>query len=297
MPRQVNCQTASAWDQWLGHLLAGLGLLAAQQAYPHRLCRSYADYRCFSLPSFLPPHVSTFLCMCHVAYLLFYFLPAPLPLPLCYFLCFLCLSFYHLGVLLLCPPCSMRHQVGSATLGCRAALRASSATACLRVRGPGPSLQMSTKPCIIWTGCCTVSLQHTSMTALDVLAGCDVHNSSFIFTSCFSDCDKRVTLFLVIVSYNVLTLDSVCHLSDARVSPGVPDTPSRLVFSALGPTALKVSWQEPHCEKDILGYCVLYQLLNGGKEALAKSFTALDLCICVNLIKNICYKECINMLA
>ncbi|XP_055085750.1 integrin beta-4 isoform X2 [Periophthalmus magnuspinnatus] len=50
---------------------------------------------------------------------------------------------------------------------------------------------------------------------------------------------------------------------DAR-SPGVPETPSRLVFSALGPTALKVSWQEPHCEKDILGYCVLYQLLSGG---------------------------------
>ncbi|MED6244242.1 hypothetical protein ATANTOWER_000772 [Ataeniobius toweri] len=52
---------------------------------------------------------------------------------------------------------------------------------------------------------------------------------------------------------------------NARLSPGVPDTPSRLVFSALGPTALKVSWQEPHCEKDILGYCVLYQLLSGGE--------------------------------
>uniref|UniRef100_A0A3Q4HCM4 Integrin beta n=1 Tax=Neolamprologus brichardi TaxID=32507 RepID=A0A3Q4HCM4_NEOBR len=51
----------------------------------------------------------------------------------------------------------------------------------------------------------------------------------------------------------------------ARLAPGIPDTPSRLVFSALGPTALKVSWQEPHCEKDILGYCVLYQLLNGGE--------------------------------
>lgn len=86
-----------------------------------------------------------------------------------------------------------------------------------------------------------------------------------------------VTLFPVIVSYSVLTPESVCHLSDARVSPGVPDTPSRLVFSALGPTALKVSWQEPHCEKDILGYCVLYQLLNGGKEALAESRNALDL--------------------
>nr|XP_046233840.1 integrin beta-4 isoform X3 [Scatophagus argus] len=52
---------------------------------------------------------------------------------------------------------------------------------------------------------------------------------------------------------------------DARLSPGVPDTPSRLVFSALGPTALKVSWQEPHCERDILGYCVFYQLLSGGE--------------------------------
>uniref|UniRef100_A0AAX7U1B9 Integrin beta n=1 Tax=Astatotilapia calliptera TaxID=8154 RepID=A0AAX7U1B9_ASTCA len=51
----------------------------------------------------------------------------------------------------------------------------------------------------------------------------------------------------------------------ARLAPGIPDTPSRLVFSALGPTALKVSWQEPHCEKDILAYCVLYQLLNGGE--------------------------------
>ncbi|KAJ8334079.1 hypothetical protein SKAU_G00397180 [Synaphobranchus kaupii] len=53
-------------------------------------------------------------------------------------------------------------------------------------------------------------------------------------------------------------------LQDPRLTPGVPDTPTRLVFSALGPTALKVSWQEPHCESDVLGYCVLYQLLNGG---------------------------------
>ncbi|XP_053092108.1 integrin beta-4 isoform X2 [Pangasianodon hypophthalmus] len=50
-----------------------------------------------------------------------------------------------------------------------------------------------------------------------------------------------------------------------RLPRGVPETPSRLVFSALGPTALKVSWQEPHCEKPILGYSVLYQLLNGGE--------------------------------
>uniref|UniRef100_A0A8C7L721 Integrin beta n=1 Tax=Oncorhynchus kisutch TaxID=8019 RepID=A0A8C7L721_ONCKI len=50
----------------------------------------------------------------------------------------------------------------------------------------------------------------------------------------------------------------------SRLASGVPDTPTRLVFSALGPTALKVSWQEPHCDRDVLGYCVLYQLLNGG---------------------------------
>uniref|UniRef100_A0A3B4E937 Integrin beta n=1 Tax=Pygocentrus nattereri TaxID=42514 RepID=A0A3B4E937_PYGNA len=52
---------------------------------------------------------------------------------------------------------------------------------------------------------------------------------------------------------------------DSRLTRGVPETPSRLVFSALGPTALKVSWQEPHCENPVLGYCVLYQLLNGGE--------------------------------
>ncbi|KAG1972039.1 integrin beta-4 isoform X1 [Pimephales promelas] len=60
----------------------------------------------------------------------------------------------------------------------------------------------------------------------------------------------------------LLNLDSV--LQDSRFNPGVPETPSRLVFSALGPTALKVSWQEPQCESGVLGYCVLYQLINGG---------------------------------
>ncbi|KAJ0016250.1 hypothetical protein NQD34_014540 [Periophthalmus magnuspinnatus] len=64
-------------------------------------------------------------------------------------------------------------------------------------------------------------------------------------------------------SYTSDTTTTYMTGPDAR-SPGVPETPSRLVFSALGPTALKVSWQEPHCEKDILGYCVLYQLLSGG---------------------------------
>uniref|UniRef100_A0A8D0A4P8 Integrin beta n=1 Tax=Sander lucioperca TaxID=283035 RepID=A0A8D0A4P8_SANLU len=77
--------------------------------------------------------------------------------------------------------------------------------------------------------------------------------------------ETNLTQFIVMISNSILTLVCLCHPSDARLSPGVPDTPSRLVFSALGPTALKVSWQEPHCEKDILGYCVLYQLLSGGE--------------------------------
>ncbi|XP_071967988.1 integrin beta-4 isoform X3 [Engystomops pustulosus] len=53
-------------------------------------------------------------------------------------------------------------------------------------------------------------------------------------------------------------------IQESRLSPGIPDTPTRLVFSALGPTSLKVSWQEPQCERDVLGYKVQYQLLNGG---------------------------------
>uniref|UniRef100_A0A8C5R2Y5 Integrin beta n=1 Tax=Leptobrachium leishanense TaxID=445787 RepID=A0A8C5R2Y5_9ANUR len=54
-------------------------------------------------------------------------------------------------------------------------------------------------------------------------------------------------------------------LPESRISPGIPDTPTRLVFSALGPTSLKVSWQEPQCERQVLGYKVLYQMLNGGE--------------------------------
>ncbi|XP_030317824.1 integrin beta-4 [Calypte anna] len=52
---------------------------------------------------------------------------------------------------------------------------------------------------------------------------------------------------------------------DSRLPLGIPDTPTRLVFSALGPTSLKVSWQEPHCEKEVQGYSVQYQLINGGE--------------------------------
>lgn len=53
--------------------------------------------------------------------------------------------------------------------------------------------------------------------------------------------------------------------TDSRGAVGVPDTPTRLVFSALGPTSLKVSWQEPQCDRTLLGYSVEYQLLNGGE--------------------------------
>ncbi|XP_072795680.1 integrin beta-4 isoform X1 [Vicugna pacos] len=52
---------------------------------------------------------------------------------------------------------------------------------------------------------------------------------------------------------------------DSRLAAGVPNTPTRLVFSALGPTSLKVSWQEPQCERVLQGYSVEYQLLNGGE--------------------------------
>ncbi|XP_046532298.1 integrin beta-4 [Equus quagga] len=51
----------------------------------------------------------------------------------------------------------------------------------------------------------------------------------------------------------------------SRLAAGVPNTPTRLVFSALGPTSLKVSWQEPQCDQALQGYSVEYQLLNGGE--------------------------------
>ncbi|XP_007099813.2 integrin beta-4 isoform X3 [Physeter macrocephalus] len=60
------------------------------------------------------------------------------------------------------------------------------------------------------------------------------------------------------------TLTSLSSQS-SRLAAGVPNTPTRLVFSALGPTSLKVSWQEPQCERVLQGYSVEYQLLNGGE--------------------------------
>uniref|UniRef100_A0A8C3UBG8 Integrin beta n=1 Tax=Catharus ustulatus TaxID=91951 RepID=A0A8C3UBG8_CATUS len=64
----------------------------------------------------------------------------------------------------------------------------------------------------------------------------------------------------VLESTSLLTLSS-----NSRKPLGIPDTPTRLVFSALGPTSLKVSWQEPRCDKEVQGYSVQYQLLSGGE--------------------------------
>ncbi|XP_015269964.1 PREDICTED: integrin beta-4 isoform X3 [Gekko japonicus] len=71
-------------------------------------------------------------------------------------------------------------------------------------------------------------------------------------------CTHSEEVFEALSSLDTVLLDSRTHL-------GVPDTPTRLVFSALGPTSLKVSWQEPHCDKEVQGYSVQYQLLNGGE--------------------------------
>ncbi|XP_074121252.1 integrin beta-4 isoform X7 [Sminthopsis crassicaudata] len=60
------------------------------------------------------------------------------------------------------------------------------------------------------------------------------------------------------------TLASVSSY-ESRLPTGVPDTPTRLVFSALGPTSLKVSWQEPQCDRALQGYSMEYQLLSGGE--------------------------------
>eukprot|EP00061_Rhincodon_typus_P018329 g47456.t1 len=51
-------------------------------------------------------------------------------------------------------------------------------------------------------------------------------------------------------------------------SPGIPDTPTRLVFSALGATSLKVSWQKPQCDRKVMGYRVTYQPLLGGETKI-----------------------------
>ncbi|XP_055994106.1 integrin beta-4 [Sorex fumeus] len=64
--------------------------------------------------------------------------------------------------------------------------------------------------------------------------------------------------------------DSIILAGQPAAPLGDPDshsgiTPSRLVFSALGPTSLKVSWQEPQSEQPLQGYSVEYQLLSGGE--------------------------------
>ncbi|NXT55222.1 ITB4 protein, partial [Pluvianellus socialis] len=77
---------------------------------------------------------------------------------------------------------------------------------------------------------------------------------------------------------------------DSRLPLGIPDTPTRLVFSALGPTSLKVSWQEPHCEKEVQGYSVQYQLLSGGEvQRLAISNPCQNSVVVEDLLPNHSY--------
>lgn len=173
MPQQVNC--AGAWSQWLSRFGAvGCVAMLTIALSPSLPCLNSTLF-CFVLPLFfsstrlLP--LPTFPSHCPTSIISFITLPT---------------SF------LLCPPCSMRHQVGSATLGCRAALTASSATACLGFRGAGASLRTSMKPCTIWTGCSKVSPRHPSTEAPDTLARCFMHDAPLFC---------RVYLCLVFVSH------------------------------------------------------------------------------------------------
>ncbi|XP_019358966.1 PREDICTED: integrin beta-4 isoform X3 [Gavialis gangeticus] len=86
-------------------------------------------------------------------------------------------------------------------------------------------------------------------------------------TSSYNQLSSHVQQERRVMGSSTLTRDYNTLVSghDSRVTPGIPDTPTRLVFSALGPTSLKVSWQEPQCEKEVQGYSVQYQLLNGGE--------------------------------
>uniref|UniRef100_UPI00358F1D7F integrin beta-4 n=1 Tax=Myxine glutinosa TaxID=7769 RepID=UPI00358F1D7F len=45
---------------------------------------------------------------------------------------------------------------------------------------------------------------------------------------------------------------------------GIPEAPGRLVFSATGPTSLKVNWQKPFCDANIFGYRVTYHAISEG---------------------------------
>lgn len=171
MPWQVNCRRMRpmAWSS-----VSGVGAVGCTACLSTLTLQELCWLSLFLPPSLYPNFASFFLLY---LFFLLHSLPIHLPLLLCYFHGSLypsssssLPSLYPPPPL---PPCSMRHQVGTATLGCRAALTTSSATACLRVPGPGPSLQMSMKPYIIWTGCSRVSLWHTSMKALDVFARCD----------------------------------------------------------------------------------------------------------------------------
>ncbi|TRY64974.1 hypothetical protein DNTS_024646 [Danionella cerebrum] len=86
----------------------------------------------------------------------------------------------------------------------------------------------------------------------------------------------------------LLNLESVIKV--AGMNFGVPETPSRLVFSALGPTSLKVSWQEPRCQSEVLGYCVIYKLINGDEvKRIEVSDSSLNSVVVQDLLPNQSY--------
>ncbi|XP_004593108.2 integrin beta-4 isoform X2 [Ochotona princeps] len=91
-----------------------------------------------------------------------------------------------------------------------------------------------------------------------------VHSTSSTLTRDYHSLTRTEHSHMATLPRDYSTLSSLSS-QDSRLMAGVPDTPTRLVFSALGPTSLKVSWQEPQCDRALLGYSVEYQLLTGGE--------------------------------
>ncbi|XP_067860554.1 LOW QUALITY PROTEIN: integrin beta-4 [Heptranchias perlo] len=90
-------------------------------------------------------------------------------------------------------------------------------------------------------------------------------------------------------------LEMVLH--DNR-SPGIPDTPTRLVFSALGATSLKVSWQKPQCDQEVLCYRVTYQPLLGGEMKVIDISDPNDNSLIINdLLPNYSYMFKVNAMS
>ncbi|CAM9915789.1 unnamed protein product [Lampetra fluviatilis] len=66
------------------------------------------------------------------------------------------------------------------------------------------------------------------------------------------------------VSYHSLQQTTSPRSPAILGTPGIPEAPGRLVFSATGPTSLRVNWQKPQSDTQVMGYRVTYQSLSGG---------------------------------